>query len=240
MTEGTGTTTPSSSAPSRNRTAMLLSFGSLAVFDIGLSILLFSIARRHGATETVAYLIASVGPLLGMASEWVRTRRLGGASLIILAFTLLSALVALIGGDDSRLLLIKDGVLTGGFGLVILASMIPVFPKPLMFFFGLKFGSDGSKEGVAAWYGLWDKYPAFRRSQYVISIVWGVSFLLEAVIKIIFASTLPFDTAYTINQVAPFVVLAVVITWTIWYGQVQRKAGERRRAEADAAALLPS
>ena len=209
---------------------MLLSFGSLLIFDIGVSIALFTLARSRGASESAAYLLAAIGPLLGMASEWIRQRKLGGASVIILIVTLVSAAAALIPAADPRLLLAKDAVVTGGLGLVAAVTLLPIVPKPLMFFFGVKFGTDGSREGVQRWYDLFDRYPTFRRSQYLITAVWAVAFCLEAALKLVLAYTVAFDTAFTVNQIAPFVVLAVTLTWTIWYGQRQRRAGERRQA----------
>lgn len=214
------------------------------VFDIGLSILIFQVARSHGASETLAYLVASVGPLVGMLANWIHTRKLGGVSIIILAMILISAAVSLIGSQDARILLLKDSVLTGGFGLVTLLSAIPIFPKPLMFYFGLKFGTDGTPQGIQQWYDLWDKYAEFRRPQYLINTVWGVSFLLEAGIKAACTFTLPYDTAYTVNQIFPFVVLAAMIGWTTWYGQVQAKKGEAARAahttQGDQSASTPA
>jgi len=210
-------------------------FASLAltvVFDIGLAILAFSVAQSQGASDTVAYLIASVGPLAGMFANWIRTHKLGGVSLVIMATILISAAVSLIGSQDARILLLKDSALTGGFGLVTLISAMPVFPKPLMFFFGLKFGTDGTRGGIQEWYNLWDKYPTFRKGQYRINTVWGVSFLLEALIKAVCSLALPYAVAFTVSQIFPFLVLAAVIFWTIRYGNKQRQQGEERAAQA--------
>ncbi|WP_104090296.1 VC0807 family protein [Arthrobacter sp. GMC3] len=210
-------------------------FASLAltvVFDIGLAILAFSVAQALGASDTVAYLIASVGPLTGMFANWFRTHKLGGVSIIILVTILISAAVSLIGSQDARILLLKDSALTGGFGLVTLISALPIFPKPLMFFFGLKFGTDGMRGGIQEWYDLWDKYPVFRKGQYLINTVWGVSFLLEALIKAFSSLVLPYSVAFTVNQIFPFLVLAAVIFWTIQYGNKQRQQGEERAAQA--------
>lgn len=219
-----------SAGPGFDKGSLILGLALTVIFDIGLSIVVFQVARSHGASETAAYLIASVGPLVGMAANWLRTRKLGGVSLIILAMILISAGVSLIGSQDARILLLKDSVLTGGFGLVTLVSALPIFPKPLMFFFGLKFGTDGTRQGIQEWYDLWDKYAEFRRPQYLINSVWGVSFLAEAAIKAVCTFTLPYDTAYTINQIFPFVVLAAMIAWTTWYGQQQANKGAAARA----------
>lgn len=205
------------------------------VIDIGLSIAIFTLLTDHGVAAGVAYLVAGVAPVLGMLVNWIRTRKLGGVSVIVLVTLLISALVTLIGSQDLRVLLLKDAVLTGGFGLVTLVSALPVFGKPLMFAYGLKFGTDGTREGVQEWYDLWDRYPAFRHTQYLINNTWGIAYLLEAGTKVAGAYLLPYHAAYAVNQILPWVVLAGLIFWTISYGNAQRKAGDARRAAAEAA-----
>lgn len=201
--------------------AMTVSLLLTAVLDIGLAILLFHLATGWGASEQVAYVVSGIGPLVSIGVTWVRTRTLSGVSMIILAFQLLSAVAAFVGGADPRLLLVKDSVVTGAFGLVCLLSML--LARPLMFYFGQKFGTDGTAGGVAWWDGLW-RFPAFRRSQYLITTLWGVGFLVEAALRIALAYTIDFDTAYTVGAILPFVVLAALITATIVIGQRTRRA----------------
>jgi hypothetical protein len=111
---------------------------------------------------------------------------------------------------------------------------LPLFRKPLMFNYGLKFGTDGTKAGVQEWYDLWDRFPAFRHTQYLINNTWGIAYVLEAGIKVACTYLLPFRTAYAVNQILPLVVLGGLIAWTMAYGMKQRKAGERRAAAAAA------
>lgn len=214
---------------------MVISLLLTVIFDIGLAIGAFEFAKRVlGIGDFGSYLIASIGPLAGMAIGLVRTKKLGGMSLIILAQILISAAVTLIGAHDARTLLLKDSVLTGAFGAVVLITSMPFFPKPLMFFFGLKFGTDGTAAGVGQWYELWDKYRQFRRTQYVVNNVWGIAFLGEAMIKAIGVYVLPYEAAYALNQIAPFVLIAGLIGWTVSYGARARKQGEARAAGAAA------
>ena len=199
---------------------MVVNLLLLAVLDIGIAILAFRLAKGAGASDQVAYVVSGVGPLLGIAVTWVRTRTLSGVSLLILAFQLLSAVAAFIGGADPRLLLVKDSIVTGGFGLVFLVSLL--FPRPLGFYFGAKFGTDGTKQGLDWWNGLW-QYPSFRRTQYLISAMWGVGFVVEAVVRIVLAYTIDFYTAYTIGAILRFVALAVLLTATITIGNRARR-----------------
>lgn len=229
----------STSAPDTRRFAvssLVVSLVLTLVIDIGLSIVIFEVLTGRGVGAGIAYLVAGVAPVLGMAVNWARTRKLGGVSIIVLITLVISALVTLIGSQDLRVLLLKDAILTGGFGLVTLASALPFFRKPLMFSYGLKFGTDGSREGVQEWYDLWDRYPTFRHTQYLINNTWGIAYVIEAALKVAGAFLLPYSAAYAVNQVLPWVVLAGLIFWTVSYGNAQRKAGNARRLATEAAA----
>lgn len=219
-------------SPRADRKERIISLGSMLLFDIGLNIALFRYARAAGATEVQAYLLAMIGPLVSVAIEAVRHRRLSRFSVFIIAMNLLSALVSVIGSSDPRVLLLKDSALTGGFGLVVLATVTPLVPRPLMFVISEKFATDGTDEGVARWRGMWKQYPGFRRGMRVITAVWGVAYLIEALIRVVAVYTLTFDTAYVVGSVLPTLVTFLVIGWTFWYGARMKKAGDSRRAAA--------
>ncbi len=220
-------------SPSRrwNSREMVIGLLVTVVFDVGLSITVFSVAKNMGASDVTAYLYSAVGPLLGMAVEFIRHRRIDIVGVVILAIIVLSVAVTVIGSDDPTVLLLKDSALTGGLGVLILASLTPLFPRPLMYYMGRKFATDGTEAGVAWWSSLW-QYPSFRHSQRVITAAWGVGYLAEAVAKVAWVLLLPFDTAYLLNQVVPLAVTVVLMGWTIWYANRTRRDGERRAAEA--------
>lgn len=199
----------------------LLNFLILGVFDVGLAILLFQLVDSATGNHVYAYLAASIGPLIGGIIQHVRQKSFSGISALILAFNLAAALATLVGGTDERLLLVKGSVITGIFGLLFLGSL--ALGKPLAFYFGQRFGTDGTEEGVSYWNGLW-KYPTFRASQRYITIVWGVVFLLEAIIRIVAAYSLPFTTAYWLSNALPFVALAICLTATFVIASRTRKS----------------
>lgn len=225
-----------SGAPTRstNGREMFLSILTSVVFDIALSIVIFQVAKGHGAGDVAAYLWSSIGPLVGLAVEFARHRRVDGVGIIILAIIIISAGISLIGGTDPKMLLLKDSVFTGALGVIVLISLTPLFPRPLMFYLGRKFGTDGTDAGVAWWNSLW-QYPAFRHSQRMITAVWGLGFLAEAVLKTLWVLALPFDTAYTLNQIGPLAVTAALMGWTFWYAAKARRAGEERARAAEQA-----
>jgi hypothetical protein len=208
-----------------NGKAMAVNFLLTAVFDIGLAIVAFRVAKHLGASDPVAYLACGIGPLTMQVITWIRAKTVSGSSVIVLLILCLSAVAAFIGGADSRLLIIKDSVITGGFGLACLASLL--FPKPLMFYFGAKFATDGTAAGLRYWAGLW-RHPSFRRSQYTITILWGTGYLVEAVLRIVIAYTVTsFQVANAISSILPWLFLGGLIFATIGIGKRTRQAAAR-------------
>lgn len=81
--------------------------------EIGGSIGLFHLARGLGASDVAGYLAGSIGPVAGGLAIWVRARKFSVASASIFAFTAVSAVIALIGSTNSKVLLYKDCAATG-------------------------------------------------------------------------------------------------------------------------------
>lgn len=222
--------TPPAAPPNFDRGGLLLSLALTAVFDVGVALVAFAFARQWGASDTVAYLAAGIGPLIMILITWIRARTLSGASVVILLYVVLSSVAALIGGTDPRLLLTKESLVTGGFGLACLLSV--VFGKPLMFYFGAKFATDGTEAGARMWSGLW-RYPDFRSSQYRINTAWGVGFLVEAALRIAVAYSVPsFSLANAIVTILPFLFLAGLFAYTLSVARRTRAAAMARRTAA--------
>lgn len=197
--------------PTPGRTGVLFNIAVTAI-DVGVALAVFQLARHAGASNAVAYFAGSAGPLLGSLTVWLRARELSGASIAILAFTVLSAVAALAGSRNADALLYKDAVVTGLIGLIFAGSML--FPRPLAFYFGQRYGTDGSHEGMEAFAGLW-RYEAFRRANYAITAVWAVVFLLEAAVKAYIIHSETFASAYTWTQILPWVAAAAAMLLTI-------------------------
>lgn len=224
-------------APSPSPRARLMNLVLLAVFDVGLAILAFEVVRSMTHDLVLAYLAASIGPIVGGLIQWIRSHSFSGVSLLILLFTVLSAAAAVIGGTDPRLLLVKYSLITGVFGLVFLLSLLPVVRRPLGFYFGQRFATDGTEASVAWWDGLW-QYPSFRASQRRITAVWGTVFVLEAIARVVAAYTLPFSVAFALSAVLPLVALGIAMTLTIVLAKQARAEGQAH-SSADNAVEAP-
>ncbi|OFE15336.1 hypothetical protein BA895_06305 [Humibacillus sp. DSM 29435] len=201
---------------------------ALTALEVGGAIGLFQLAKAGGGDDVQAYLAGSVAPVLGAAVVWVRSRKFSGASAAIFAFTALSVVVALVGSTDPRVLLYKDCATTAAVGVVCAASCV-LMARPVMFYFVQRYGSDGTREGMAVFDRMWVVYPGFRRSMFHVTIVWAVVFLVQAVVMALIIASTSFATAYGWDQILPIVALVVALSLSVTVGRhAQRTAGAQR------------
>ncbi|MFI9719737.1 VC0807 family protein [Streptomyces sp. NPDC052396] len=210
-------------APARKGGAAALGWVLTITFNIVAPILTYNQLHSSGMGESTALLISAAWPVVDMAIYLAWHRRIDEFAAITLVFMALTIAVTLIGPHSARMLLIKDSFVTGIFGLVCLASLAA--PRPLMFYFGRKFATDGTPEAVAWWNGLW-QYPGFRQVQRNLTIGWGTAYIAEALVRIGLSYALSTSAMVTLNSVLSYAVTGLLIFWTISYARRARAKGE--------------
>ncbi len=205
---------------------------AVTVLEIGGAIALFHVAKSAGRSDVVAYLAGSIAPVLGALVVWARAKTFSGASAAIFAFTALSAVVALVGSTDSKVRLYKDCATTALIGLVFGLSCV-VLPRPVMFYFAQRYGTDGTKEGMAVFDQMWVAYPGFRRSLYRITIVSAIVFLVQARVTAWIVASTTFSVAYNWDQSLPIVALVLAMGLTaVICRRAQLEGRARQQAQA--------
>ncbi|MFD7450065.1 VC0807 family protein [Kitasatospora sp. NPDC059827] len=217
-------------APARKGKAAALGWLISIAFNVVAPIMIYNQLHDHGYNESTAILLSGLGPVLDTVIYLAWHRRIDEFAVVSLVFVALTLVVSLVGPTDPKMLLAKDSFVSGLPGVLYLASLAA--PKPIMFYFGRKFATDGTPEMVSWWNSMW-QYPGFRLVQRNLTVVWGTAFILEAALRIVFVYTLSHGTVVTINSVLPFAVLGGLIYFTITYA---KRASARGRAAAEAAA----
>ncbi|NXY96771.1 hypothetical protein HYE82_20760 [Streptomyces sp. BR123] len=219
--------------PARSGGATALGWIVTIGLNVVAPIITYNQLRAHGWSEFGALLVSGAWPVLDSAISVAWRRKLDEFAIVTLVFMAITALVSLVGAHSARALLVKDSCVTGLFGLLCLATLLA--PRPLMFYFGRKFATDGTPESTAWWNGLW-QFEGFRRTMTVMTTVWGVAYLLEAGVRVVLAYVLSTDTMVTLSPVMVYGVLGALALWTAYYGKRSKAEGERRAAAAEAEA----
>ncbi len=125
--------------------------------------------RVLGTGEVTALLVSGIWPVLEIGYTMVKQRVVDEFSVFVLVGIVIGVLTTLF-SDDARAVFLKDSITTGLIGVVMLVTL--VVGRPLTFYLGRRFATDGSAVQRQWWNGWW-QYPQFRRVQRNIGLMWG-------------------------------------------------------------------
>lgn len=164
-------------------------------------------------SEVTALLIASTFPMLKSTYELLRQRALNPVTVTVLLGIATGLLAFLLGGGP-RMLLIRESLFTGAFGVVCLISL--ACPRPIMFYFGRHFVAGRDPEGRAI-FDARAKTRTARRGLQLVTAVWGILYVVEFATRVIFAYTLPAALVLSISPFMTGIVTILAIVWTFRY-----------------------
>jgi hypothetical protein len=204
-------------------------FGGRGVFlDIVVSAvvpaLVYQLARRFGVAEVPALAFAAIPPAVVSVAGLVRRRVLAPIAVLVLLGLAVSALGLALGGG-AKIVLIRESFFTGMLGLVCFLTLV-AWPRPLMFYFGRWFATQGDPEAMARFDAMWS-IPQFRAVNRRITVVWGVAYLGEFALRVAMALTLP--TAVVLVA-GPVILTAITIATVAWTFAYVRRSRARARA----------
>jgi len=184
----------------------------------------YALTQAGRMSDVPALLISGIWPLLEIAYTIYRQRHVDEFSVFVLIGIVVGVLTTLFSGD-ARAVFLKDSITTGLLGLIFLATLL--FGRPLTFYFGRRFATDGSKAQRDWWNGLW-QHPQFRRVQRRLDAVWGVALVGEATLRAVLTLTLGTSAMVVVNNVVPYVVIIVLVVVSITVGRRAQAAAARR------------
>ena len=122
---------------------------------------------------------------------------------------------------NATLLKVRESVLTGAFGLICLLSLAA--PRPAMFYMGRMFATGGDPERTAEFNELWT-LPTVPRRFRIVTLVWGIGLVGEAVFRTALAFSISTETFLIISQIVNWVVLGGLL----WYSFATNRRGEQQ------------
>ena len=177
-------------------------------------LIIFYGLRALGASAYLALLAGTAASVAGTAFDVVRRRTIGPVTAFVVALMILSTGVSLLNGDV-RFLLARGAWTTGLAGIWFLASaftrhsLVYLFSRPLL---EGRFGWPGN------WDDVWRRVPRFRRVWRVTGVMWGCALMLDCVLRIRLAYTLPVDSVPAASTALSVVTtLALIATANIYY-----------------------
>jgi len=215
---------PGDTKPASDRAAILTWLPTIVMNGVLPTVTYFFLNGSADIKPVPALLISGIWPAVELGYTIWRQRHIDEFSVFVLIGLAIGVLTTVF-SKDARAVFLKDWLVQGLFGVVLLGSML--IGRPLMFYFGRRFGTDGSKAQRDWWNGLW-RYPQFRKSQRTINLAWGIVLVGEAAVGATLTWTLGRSQMVLVNNALPYVVLFALIFGTISYGRRAQTAATRR------------
>jgi hypothetical protein len=185
-----------------------------AVWDIALNavipVILYKLSKRYlSPSELTALLVATTFPIGKSIFDFARRGRVDPISIVVL-LGIATNCVALLFGGSARLLLVRESLFTGAFGLACFVSLL--LPRPMMFYFARHFIAGTDPQRLARFNSAW-QLPEVRFCHRLITTVWGCAFVGELILRIILIYK---TSAATVLIVSPILLGSLTIITMIW------------------------
>ncbi len=187
-----------------------------------LPFVVYEVLRSH-MSSIAALSIATIIPLLDNLLSLIKQRKLDVFAVFMLISFLLGIMMVSIGGSE-RLLLIRESFVTGILGIIFLVSLF--FPRPLIFYFALRFTVGNDPDKTSAFADNW-QYAYFRFVLRLITIVWGVALIGEAAVRSILVFKLTVTQFLAISNFVVYGFIGAALVFTVVY----RKHSQKRFKE---------
>ncbi|MGW1867156.1 VC0807 family protein [Streptomyces mauvecolor] len=215
---------PTASPPRRRLDPAMRSMAFTLFYDVGLSVITYFTAGLFGASNYLALLLATV--VAGLRTLWValRRRRLDPFALFLL--TLFGAGLGLsFTTGDARFVLAKDAAGSFTAGLVFVGSC--VIGRPLAYYAALRFARSAGPEQHDEFHSTANT-AAMQARWFRVSLVWGISLLVDAGLRIAAVYLLPIGPAANVSQVLMLAVYGPLAVWTVHSAKKAQAAARGR------------
>jgi hypothetical protein len=190
------------------------------LFNFLLPWVVYRVAKPH-LGEIHAIMASAAPPMVWSLVEFARKRRVDAISVMVLGGIGLSLLGFALGGSP-KLLLMRESLITGLIGVVFVGSA--VIGRPLMYVLASASLKRQSAEDSAEFETYKDD-PAFRRMMGVMTIVWGIGFIVETAVRSVLVFSLPVGRFLIIGPIVGYSTVGLLMVWTFLYGRAAEKRG---------------
>ena len=191
---------------------------------------IYQIMTAQGFSTIQSLMATAVAPLAATLYGWLRDRRVDALGIMTLAFVVVGLVTSLISGDPI-FYLVKESLLTGVWGLIMLGSLLA--RRPLTFYFGRQFMSGGDAERAAWFDRLWEQKAGFRALQRQMSVMWGLGLIGEALVRVVLVYVLPISVFLVVSPTMGLGVTGLLMLATM---QLAKRGQARLRAQEQAVA----
>ncbi|OIK10954.1 hypothetical protein BIV60_19470 [Bacillus sp. MUM 116] len=197
---------------------LILNIALSIVVNGAIPVLVYNLLLDH-FSSFISLLIATLIPLGDNLYHLIKFRKADAFGLFMLIGFLLSLAAFVLGGNE-RLILLRESVVTGLLGLIFIGSLF--FGKPLIYHFAIRFSAGDESEKKGQFIKNW-KVPYFRFVLRLMTAIWGIALLGDAVLRVILVYELSISTFLAVSQMIFYGVIGAAILFTIIYRRYAKK-----------------
>ena len=201
------------------------------IIDAALPAIAYQVLARHGVAIVPALTAGAIFPAANIFRKFIEKRTIDIIGAMILFFLAVGVTGSLISGSV-LFVLVKESFITGLVGLLFLSSFL--WRRPLIFYIARQFTAGEDPERLAWWNGLWE-HARFRHIMRLMTAVWGLGYVIEALVRVACALTLSPGTVVVISPIMGIGTTLGLILWTRSYGRASQERATREAALAQAA-----
>lgn len=195
---------------SARRTGMRRTLIIQLLTDVVVPLVAFYTLRHLGVSVLLASVISGAVPALRTALSAARGR-MDAIGLVMISLFAAGAVLAYLEGSP-RIIYAKDGWLTGLLGIWAIVSL--AMKRPFMLHAGRMIATaKKGADAATAWEQRWHDEPRFRHDLRLVSCVVGVILILDAVVRVVIAYTLPVDLIPAVTNIQYVIMLAGLLGW---------------------------
>lgn len=189
------------------------------LISVAAPLVVAQVLLRNGMPAVEALAVAAIFPFAEAVYGLVRARRFEPIAVLSLIAVVIGIGLAGFTGN-AGFAVAKESIFTAVFGLVFLGSLAA--PRPMIFILAKQYAGGDDASVAATWDARWN-IPAVQRTLRLLTIVWGCGFLVEAVLRVVVAFSLPPSTSTIVSPVLGIATFAILIGWTLRTARLARQ-----------------
>lgn len=203
----------------------LIGLRRIIILDVAGPLIAYSLLRDHGSSKVLALILSGILPAVGVLIDFARQRRLDVVGAVVLGGIVCGVILGLI-THSSRALLLEGSVVTAAFAITALASLRTL--RPLMYHFALASMGGPHTDAGQEFENRYTTQPGVSRYFRIVTLVWGIAFLVEAALKVLViqASSTGFALAFT--RIVPYPLAGILVFWMITWGRILRRRAQQQ------------
>jgi len=193
---------------------MVRAAGPVLVRDILLPYVVYWVLHHQGVSNISALAAGGAVNVVFLLREFAVKRRLDVLGVVVL-LTFALGIAASYGTGDARFALAQHSIITGGVGVLFLASLFAA--RPVMYLMIREMITHGDPAQVAEVETRWASSPQLRSSHRLMTAVWGAGLLVDALVRLVVISLVSVSTGAAASNALLIATFVLLIAWTRLY-----------------------